>query len=44
MRERVIGELLLWGLSAGVALLVAHETVLIVSEKLNEITRALSAL
>ena len=44
MRERVIGELLLWGISAGVALLVGHQAVLIVSEKLNEITRALNAI
>jgi hypothetical protein len=44
MRERIIGELVLWGLSAGVALLVAQQAALIVSEKLNEITRALSML
>ena len=44
MRERVIAELMLWGLSAGVALLVAHQAVLIISEKLNDITRALSVL
>lgn len=44
MRERVIGELVLWGISAGVALLVAHQAVLIVTEKLNDISRALSVL
>jgi hypothetical protein len=44
MRERVIGELVLWGISAGVALLVAHQAALIVSEKLNDISRALSVL
>jgi hypothetical protein len=43
MRERVIGELMLWGISAGMALLVAHQAVLILSDKLNEVARALSA-
>ena len=41
MLDRVIAELMLWGVRGGLAWLVAHETGLIVAEKLNEVARAL---
>ena len=41
MLDRVIAELMLWGVRGGLAWLVAHETALIAAGKLNEVARAL---
>ena len=40
MLDRVIAELMLWGVRGGLAWLVAHETALIAAGKLNEVARA----
>jgi hypothetical protein len=39
MVDRVIAEILFWGLRGGIAWFVAHETGLIAAEKLNEVAR-----
>jgi hypothetical protein len=39
--DRLLAELLLWGVRGGLAWLVAHEYAGIVAEKLNEVSRAL---
>jgi hypothetical protein len=44
MLDRVIAELMLWGIRGGVAWFVAHETGLIAAEKLNEVARALGGM
>lgn len=43
MLDRVIAELMFWGIRGGVAWFVAHETGVVAAEKLNEVARALSA-
>jgi len=42
MIDRVIAELMLWGLRGALAWFVAHEAGLFAAEKLNEVARALS--
>lgn len=41
MLDRVIAELMLWGIRGGLAWLVAHEAGQIAAEKLSEVARAL---
>ncbi len=41
MLDRIIAELLLWGLRGGLAWLVAHEVGIVITEKLSEVSRAL---
>jgi hypothetical protein len=44
MLDRIIAELVLWGIRGGIAWLVAHEVGLIAAEKLSEVARALGQL
>jgi hypothetical protein len=44
MLDRIIAELVLWGVRGGIAWLVAHEVGLIAAEKLSEVARALGQL
>ncbi|HZD88867.1 MAG TPA: hypothetical protein VE224_02105 [Pseudolabrys sp.] len=44
MLDRIVAELMLWGMRGGLAWLVAHEVGLVAAEKLNEIARALGGM
>ncbi len=44
MLNRIIAELMLWGIRGGLAWFVAHETGVFAAEKLNEVARALGKL
>ena len=44
MLDRLIAELLLWGMRGGLAWFVAHEYAVVVNEKLTEVVRALGGM
>ena len=44
MLDRIIGRLLLWGLQGCVAWFVMHEAAATVTERLDEVSRALGAI
>ena len=44
MLDRVIAELMLWGIRGGLAWLVAHEAGIMAADKLNEVARALGSM